>query len=149
MKKNTLFALVVLFVFSLHASDAKSGTPGTINGFVSDSTTHAGIGGAVITLDISGGPVTTITNGTGYYLITVPSGTWSIIVEADGYNSEEDEIEVQGETSTPKNFELEPDNTIPTLSEWGMFVFALLIVMVGMIVIRRRVRKREQLSVEK
>lgn len=97
----------------------------TLNGSVVDATTGEGIEGAEVTLQLSDenqsqdvsmvssdaevNMETTITDANGMFMFEeVEMGSYNISVEAEGYNSYEDQLEISEEESTV-TIELEPE----------------------------------------
>jgi len=59
-----------------------------------------------------------------------------LLIDTDGDEySDYDELQAGSDPLDENSF---PEDSIPTISEWGMIVFALLLTMVGMVMIRRR-----------
>ena len=84
--------------------------PGKIYGYVTDQSTGQPISGATVTID-GVGSVTTDSNG--YYEISVNPGTYTVTVEASGYESQTKTVSVGDGESVKVDFALQPVQTQP------------------------------------
>lgn len=81
-----------------------AGEPGTVTGYVFNEALE-GIRGARVRVSV----VTTLSLKSGYFSMTVPSGTWPITVEATGYESPAgDTVTVQSHNETTKVLLMSP-----------------------------------------
>lgn len=82
---------------------------GEVNGFVTD-TTDTPLVDAMLTLMAEGDTVTTaITDSTGFYgMIGIAPDEYTLHCEKDGFEKEEEEVEIEAEEVTEQNFELTP-----------------------------------------
>ena len=79
-------------------------TAPTLQGFVRDAETQAGLAGATVLVD---GIFSAVTDGTGFYSFQIPPGTYDITASADGYASASVSDIVAGENQTVgQNFSL-------------------------------------------
>jgi len=82
---------------------------GTIAGHVYDATTNEPIDGALVWTFVSGTPVYTYTNASGYYELSVPSGTYTIYAWKPGYvQAEVENITVAPLETVVVDFYLQP-----------------------------------------
>jgi subtilisin family serine protease len=82
---------------------------GTIAGHVYDATTNEPIDGALVWTFVSGTPVYTYTNASGYYELSVPSGTYTIYAWKPGYvQAEVENVTVAPLETVVVDFYLQP-----------------------------------------
>ncbi len=116
---------------------------GTIYGAVTDMNTSNPISGVQILADDGAGNTgSDVTLSDGSYSIFLPPSTYTVsFTHADYYEATVPDVVVTDGENTLVNVEMEPveNPEIPTLSEWGMIILALLLIAVGTTaVIRRR-----------
>lgn len=114
---------------------------GTLQGTVTDIYA-APISGVQVHADDGGGNTgDTDTNGSGFYTMDLQPGTYTVTFNhPDYYELVVPGVVVIEDQVTTQDAELEEDTTeVPTLSEWGMIMLSLLLLVFGTIaVIRRR-----------
>lgn len=116
---------------------------GTIYGTVTDVDTGDPINGAQVEANDGGGNTgSDLTAGDGGYSISLPVSTYTVsFTHANYYDATIPGVGVTEDGNTLLDVEMEPlpSQEIPTLSEWGMIILALLLISTGTIaVIRRR-----------
>jgi hypothetical protein len=115
-----------------------AGDLGTILGFVVDEL-GGGIAGAVVEVAVAGGPATTLSTAGGSFAIAVAPGTWSMTVAAGGYEPSDKLVVIGVDDLVTENFTMAILGTsLPTVSEWGVMVMALVFVSAGVAVVRRQ-----------
>ena len=116
---------------------------GTIYGTVTDMNTSNPISGAQVHADDGAGNTgSDVTSGDGSYSIFLAPSTYTVsFTHADYYETTIPDVVVTDGGNTLLDVEMEPlpGEEIPTLSEWGMIILALLLIAAGTIaVIRKR-----------
>jgi hypothetical protein len=116
---------------------------GTIYGTVTDLNTGDPIGGVQVNADDGGGNNgSDVTSGDGTYSILLTPSTYTVSFTHVDYNDEiATDVVVTDGGNTLLDVEMEPlpQEEVPTLSEWGMIILALLLIALGTAaVIRRR-----------
>ncbi len=116
---------------------------GTIYGTVTDFDTGDPISGVQVNANDGGGNSgSDVTAGDGSYSISLTPGTYTVsFTHANYYEQTIVNVEVLDGGNTLLDVEMEPlpNQEIPTLSEWGMIILALLLIAAGTVaVIRRR-----------
>ena len=81
-----------------------NGYPGFIKGFIFDNTTNTEISGATITVQGTKGSYTTTKSGA--YFLQLPSGTYTLSVEASGYKTGTQTVNVNSLNTTTQNMGL-------------------------------------------
>ena len=81
-----------------------NGYPGFIKGFIFDNTTNTEISGATITVQGTKGSYTTTKSGA--YFLQLPSGTYTLSVEASGYKTVTQTVNVNSLNTTTQNMGL-------------------------------------------
>ena len=116
---------------------------GTLQGTVTDVLTNP-ISGVQVHADDGGGNTgNAVTNGSGFYTMDLQPSTYTVSFSHAGYFP----VDVPGvvvleSQTTTQDAVLEEDTTsVPTLSEWGMILFTLLLLTTGTVAVIRR-RKR-------
>jgi hypothetical protein len=122
-------------------------TDGTIAGTVTDMYGPI-IGVEVFADDGLGNTGSDVTVENGTYSIDVPPSTYDVSFSHDNYRDTTitDIVVTENETTTVDVVMEELQVDIPTLSEWGMIIMALLLLAIGMIAI---IRRRKAVSVSK
>jgi len=91
-----LFTLTTLFLLSVTIHSARAQTKATVNGYVKDAANgEALIGATVYIKEIDGGE---LTNEYGFYSITLPAGTYTVVISYLGYQSMTKSVDVQANT---------------------------------------------------
>lgn len=115
---------------------------GTIYGTVTDMNTSNPVGGVqVFADDGSGNTGSDITAGDGSYSVFLPPGAYTVsYTHADYYDETVPGVVVTDGGDTLLDVEMEPlpAEEIPTLSEWGMLILALLLIAAGTAAIIRK-----------
>ncbi len=118
------------------------GTGGTIYGTVTDMDTSDPVGGAQLHADDGAGNTgSDVTSGDGTYSIFLPPSTYTVsFTHADYYDAIVTDVVVTDGGNTLLDVEMEPlpFEPIPTLSEWGMIIMALLLLAIGTVAVVRR-----------
>jgi len=118
------------------------GTSGILQGTVTDDVTLNPIIGANVYADDGlGNTGSTVTNGSGFYSMALPAGTYTVSFTASGYQNLDipSVVVTDGGTTTQDAAMTAVQPSVPTLSEWGMFIMLLLLIASGTLaVIRRR-----------
>ncbi|MEE9554605.1 MAG: IPTL-CTERM sorting domain-containing protein [candidate division Zixibacteria bacterium] len=114
---------------------------GTLQGTVTDVSLTP-ISGVEVHADDGGGQTgDTNTNGSGFYTMDLQPGTYTVtFTHPDYFELIAPGVVVVEDQVTTQDAVLEEDTTqVPTLSEWGMILFTLLLLAIGTVsVIRRR-----------
>jgi subtilisin family serine protease len=119
---------------------AVSGGFGTLQGTVTDIYADPINGAEVFADDGSGHTGTAYTNSSGFYTMQLQPGTYTVAYDHPNYY----ELVIPGvvvieDQITTQDAVLEEDTTeVPTLSEWGMIIMALLLLAVGTVAVVRR-----------
>ncbi len=115
---------------------------GTIYGTVTDLSTGDPVGGVQVNADDGGGNNgSDVTAGDGSYSILLPPSTYTVSFTHIDYNDEiVTDVVVTDGGSTLVDVEMEPlpQEEVPTLSEWGMIIMALLLLAFGTVAVVRR-----------
>ncbi len=123
---------------------------GTIYGTVTDMNTSNPVGGVLAFADDGGGNTgSDVTLGDGSYSIFLTPGTYTVSFTHDNYYDETAVgVDVFDGVNTLLDVEMEPlpSAEIPTLSEWGMIILALMLIATGSVAVIRR-RKTSALKV--
>jgi bacillopeptidase F len=119
---------------------AVSGGFGTLQGTVTDIYADPINGAEVFADDGSGHTGTAYTNSSGFYTMQLQPGTYTVAYDHPNYY----ELVIPGvvvieDQISTQDAVLEEDTTeVPTLSEWGMIIMALLLLAVGTVAVVRR-----------
>jgi subtilisin family serine protease len=116
---------------------------GTIYGTVTDLDSGDPISGVQVYADDGGGNTgSDVTAGDGTYSIVLPPSTYTVsFTHDDYYDATETDVVVTDGGNTLLDVQMEhlPTQDVPTLSQWGMIIMSLLLVVSGTVaVIRRR-----------
>jgi hypothetical protein len=116
---------------------------GTIYGTVTDMNTSNPVSGVLVFADDGAGNTgSDVTIGDGSYSVFLSPGTYTVsFTHNDYYDETVPGVAVTDGGNTLLDVEMEPlpQGEVPTLSEWGMIIMALLLIAVGTAaVIRRR-----------
>jgi hypothetical protein len=120
---------------------------GTVYGTVTDLDSGDPISGVQVNADDGGGNTgSDVTGGDGTYSIVLPPSTYTVSFTHDNYyDATETDVVVTEGGSTLLDVQMEhlPTQDVPTLSEWGMMILALLLIASGTAAI---IRRRKTLS---
>ncbi|AMO19062.1 TonB-dependent receptor [Flavobacterium columnare] len=97
---------ILLLFLTLYSSFLFSQQKFTLSGIISESKTNETVIGA--NLQIEGTSITSSTNEYGFFSITLPEGTYTLVVSSFGFKTERQKLELKGDVKL--NFRLEEEN---------------------------------------